>query len=198
MSGLDKIKDRILGDAEKTAEGILEDADKEAAEIKSKAVREADDLSKQITKKADQDLVSFQERVDSSIDMDRRMRLLSAKQEMIRDVIDEARNKISTLSVKEYFGLLLKLIELSVRKGESGTLYFSGKDLARMPEGFEKAAADAAAEAGGTVAVSKEPRDIGDGFVLSYGGIEENCTFDAMIAAKKDDLTDIVQTILFS
>ena len=198
MSGLDKIKDRILGEAEESAKKILEEAEQEAAERKSKAVREADDLGRKIAETGDQDLVSFKERVDSSIDMERRMRVLSAKQEMISDIIEEAKKKISSLSDKEYFGLILRLIEKSVRKGESGTIYFSRKDLARIPKGFDDAVAKAAKDNGGELAISKEPKDIGDGFVLSYGGIEENCTIDEMIAAKKDDLTDIVRTILFS
>ena len=43
----------------------------------------------------------------------------------------------------------------------------------------------------------KEPRPIEDGFVLVYGGIEENCTFRALMDAKKDQLQDTVNQILF-
>ena len=45
--------------------------------------------------------------------------------------------------------------------------------------------------------VSKEPKDMDGGFVLVYGGIEENCTIRAMFDAKRDELSDIVHRLLF-
>ena len=41
--------------------------------------------------------------------------------------------------------------------------------------------------------VSKEPKDMDGGFVLVYGGIEENCTIRAMFHTKQDELSDVVQ-----
>ena len=36
------------------------------------------------------------------------------------------------------------------------------------------------------------------GFILIYGGIEENCSIDAMFAEKRDELLDQVRKILFA
>ena len=66
-----------------------------------------------------------------------------------------------------------------------------------MPLDYEKEILKAAAEAGGSLQLMKEPRPIEDGFVLVYGGIEENCTFRALLDAKKDELQDTVHRILF-
>lgn len=197
MSGLDKIKDRILSDAEKKASEKMEEAGKEAETIKSEAVREADKLSKDIKAKAEQDAESYGERVGSSIDLERRTKILAAKQEMIKGVIEEAGKKIMSLDDKEYFGLLLRLVEKNAR-AEKGELCLSREDLAKVPEGFDKAVQDAARAKGGDLVISKEARDTGRGFILNYGGIEENCTFDALFESRKDDFQDIVQTILFS
>ena len=38
---------------------------------------------------------------------------------------------------------------------------------------------------GGSLKISKEGRNIENGFILAYGGIEENCTLRAMFDAKK-------------
>ena len=62
---------------------------------------------------------------------------------------------------------------------------------------FSEKIEKAAKESGGTLKLMKEARQIEDGFILVYGGIEENCTFRALLDAKKDQLQDQVNRILF-
>ena len=81
---------------------------------------------------------------------------------------------------------------------EEGEIYFSSEDLARMPADFEKKIKAAAKAKGGSLTLKKEPKAIADGFVLVYGGVEENCTLKALFDAKKDELQDKVNAILFS
>ena len=197
MSGLEKIRDRILQDAEDTAAARVEAAEAEARVIKSEAVRDADEIARDVKAKAETEIKAFSERVDSSIDLRHRTKLLEAKQEIIGDVIAEARKRIASLPGREYFDLMLKLLEKHVQP-EEGTVYFSAEDLARIPDGFEKDVKAAAKQAGGKLSISTESRKIGTGFILSYGGIEENCTIDALLEEKKDDLTDTVREILFA
>ena len=45
--------------------------------------------------------------------------------------------------------------------------------------------------------VSKTPCDLPDGFLLVYGGIDVNCTFDALFEAEADALQDIAGGRLF-
>ena len=45
--------------------------------------------------------------------------------------------------------------------------------------------------------MSDETIDTTGGFVLSYGGIEQNCTFKALIDAEREKLTDKVTKVLF-
>ena len=66
-----------------------------------------------------------------------------------------------------------------------------------MPQDFEKKIAAAAEAKGGSLVLKKEPKAIEDGFILVYGGIEENCTLKALFDAKKDELQDKVNEILF-
>ena len=197
MSGLEKIREKILQDAENTAAARIEAAEAEARVIKSEAVRDADEIAKNVKAKAESDVKAFSERVDSSLDMEHRTKILAAKQEIIGDVIKEAKKRIAGLQTREYFDLMLKLIEKHVQP-EEGTVYFSAEDLARIPEGFEKSLKEAAREAGGNLRISQVAREMGPGFILNYGGIEENCTIDALFEEKKDDLTDTVREILFA
>ena len=49
----------------------------------------------------------------------------------------------------------------------------------------------------GKLTLSSETIDTAGGFVLSYGGVEQNCTFHALIDAGRERLTDKVSKVLF-
>ena len=65
-------------------------------------------------------------------------------------------------------------------------------------EGFEDQLNAALKEKGAVLTVSEDTRDIDGGFVLTYGGIEENCSFEALFDSAHEVLQDKVQEILFS
>ena len=71
-------------------------------------------------------------------------------------------------------------------------------DLARMSNDFRAEVEKSAASKGGSLVISEEGRKIENGFVLAYGGIEENCTLQAIFDAKKDELSDKVHRIIFA
>ena len=97
---------------------------------------------------------------------------------------------------EEYFALLLKIADKAIHEGE-GVISLSSKDLARMPKDFEDKIKAIAEGRQANMSVSKDAIDVEDGFVLSYGGIEENCTLEAIFADKKEELSDLVQKLLF-
>ena len=63
---------------------------------------------------------------------------------------------------------------------------------------FDKKIAAAAQKKGGVLALSSQTCEIDGGFLLVYGGIEENCSFAAMFAAEKESLQDKVHTLMFT
>ncbi len=197
MAGIDKMKDQILDEAKASADGKINEAKAQADEIIEQARQEALKSQESISKKSENDVATYKERVESSADLQRRTRILEAKQQMISDVIDKAYESISTMDTEDYFSMLQKLLE-KYALPEEGEVFLSTADVERMPAGFEEAAAKIAADKGGSLTVSKEGRKIENGFILAYGGIEENCTLSAMMDDKRDDMTDLVQNILFS
>ena len=54
-----------------------------------------------------------------------------------------------------------------------------------------------AGKPGASLTLDEAPRDIDGGFVLIYGDIEENCSFEALFDAQKDRLQDEVRALLF-
>ncbi|MBR6005282.1 MAG: hypothetical protein IK063_03535, partial [Clostridia bacterium] len=65
------------------------------------------------------------------------------------------------------------------------------------PESFRSQAVAAAAEKGAELSFSGENADIKNGFILRYGLIEINCSFDSVIDENREELKEKVNAILF-
>ena len=123
-------------------------------------------------------------------------KILACKVEIIDDTIEKTISKLKNLPEKEYFDLLIRLISRHLQKG-SGVLGLCEADLNRVPADFEKKLCELTEKIGGSIQLSKQPADIEDVFILSYGLISENCSFRAMMEAEKEDIRDTAARILF-
>ena len=90
MSGLDKMKVRILEDAKSTAAEITGKAREEAEAAVQAAKEAAEAEGAQITERAERSASDHIRKAGSSMDMQRRQALLGAKQAVIGEVLDEA------------------------------------------------------------------------------------------------------------
>ena len=186
MSGLDKMKSRIFEEAEQSAAELLDQAKKDAEKIVKDAVE-----------KAAADAKEYAKRAESSADMNRKQALLAAKQDVIRSVLEDAYSQVMNMDDAAYFEMLGKMLD-KYMLAQDGAICFSKRDLDRMPKSFaEKIDASAKAK-GGKLVISEEARKIDGGFILVYGGIEENCTIKAVFDAKREELADVVKRQLFS
>mgnify|MGYP001774200612 FL=1 len=197
MTGLEKMQNQILDEARKNAEEILEQAKKEAAEIREAARMKGQEESSRILEKSRIEVKNTEERSVSSCALQKRQVLLETKQEIIAQVLEKAYHTLTEAEEETYFQIIRKMLGKYAAPQE-GEICFSKKDLERMPKGFEKEIQAIARENKGDLVLSKETREIGGGFILIYGGIEENCSFQAMFNARKDELSDKVHEILFS
>ena len=196
MSGLDKIKSQILDEANHSAEGMLAEAKDKAAQILCDAKAEAEAEASKLSQKSRSAVETYAERVQSSGEMQRKKAILQAKQEIIAGVLEKAYAQICALDDAAYFELIEKMLEAYVQPGD-GIICFNEKDLKRMPKEFEAKIKKAAEAKKGTLTLALEPKEMDGGFLLVYGGIEENCTIRAMFDAKRDELSDQVQGVLF-
>ena len=197
MAGLDKILNQIIADAEQSAANRLEEARKEAAQILEEARQACQQMAEEVKQKEAEGKAFQESRVESSIEQQRRRILLRTKQEMIQELLLETEAYLRNQAPEDYFYTLEKLIGTYAWPQE-GEIYFSQKDLARMPKDFDERIAQAAKKRGGQLKRLNEPRPIPDGFILVYGGIEENCTLKSLIDSRKDELLDKVNQILFA
>jgi V/A-type H+-transporting ATPase subunit E len=196
MTGLEKMKSQILDEAKALADSKIAEANRRAEEILEEAKADAEKSVASISQRSDKDVANYRERIISSIDLQKRTKLLAAKQEVIAQVLDQSYDRLKTMETGEYFAMLLKLAEKYVLPQE-GIMYFSQADLGKMPESFKSDVKKLAETKGGKLNISGEGRNIENGFVLAYGGIEENCTLKAIFDAKRDEFADKIHHILF-
>ena len=197
MTGIEKMKSQILDEAKAAAEGKIAEAKAQAEETIRNAKEDAAKQTESILHKSKNDVSNYQERLESSIDLQKRTKILAAKQEVIAGVLEKARAKVEAMEAGEYFSMLLKMVE-KYALAQDGEICLCAADLARLPEGFEAEVSRIAKEKGGSLKLSGEGKQIKNGFILVYGGVEENCTINAMFDAKKDELSDIVHRLVFS
>lgn len=196
MSGLDKMKSQILDEANHSADKKIAEAKAKAEKILKEAEAEAEAQAETISNKAQADAENYIQRIESSSEMQRKQAVLRAKQDVIAVVLDKAYNKILNMETEAYFNMIRGMLNKYVLP-EDGMICFSEEDLKRMPAGFEAEIQKAAASKGGALKLSKEAKEMEGGFILVYGGIEENCTVKALFDAKRDELSDKVQGLLF-
>ena len=197
MTGLEKMVNQIREEANASADSKKAVAAAEADRIKAAAEAEAEEKAAEIAQKSAADCAGYQERVKSSADLKRRTALLAAKQELISETIQKAYETFCNKDDAEYFEILKKMVE-KFAAPQKGEISLNAQDLAKLPTGFETEVNEIAKKKGGALILAKTPANVEKGFILSYGGIEENCSFKAMFDAKKDDCQDLVQKILFS
>ena len=170
MTGLEQIIKQIEDDAAASAASIRRDAEEKAAQIASRA--------------------------ESAAALQKRQSILAAKQQIIRELMDKSLRAMDALAPVDYFANIQKLVH-KYALAQNGEIFFSQRDLDRLPKGFEQQLAQAV-PAGGSLKISREPRNMEGGFVLVYGGVEQNCSFAALFDAARDSLQDKLHALLFA
>lgn len=196
MAGIDNITGEILLDARKQADSILTEAREKAGILKADAAKEAEAVKAKALQKAAAEAAEYERRIQSQIDMQRRQAILAGKQEIIAEVIARAQEKLRKQDDASWLAMLEKLLANNVQAGD-GEIIFSEEDKKRLSSDVAELVSRAAAEKGGTLKMSEETADIADGFVLRYGGIDENCSLKALFDEKQEQLQDVVHQLLW-
>ena len=196
MAGIEKITDQIMEEANASAKEIMDAANAKRAAVLKDAEEAARKIRETLDKETEEEVMRLHEKSVSKREQDRKVALLQAKQEFIANVLQKSYERFLAQEETSYFNTLVKVAEKYALKGE-GVLIMNEKDKARMPQDFAERVNKAAENKGGSIRISDETRAIEGGFVLVYGGIEENCSFKALFDAKRDVLLDQVHRELF-
>lgn len=196
MTGIEVIVNQILDEAKDKEKEILEQAEKEILEISARAKDEVEKYENDLYNKYENDLKNFQSVAQLMAEQKKRRVLLNAKQEYIENVLNKTYDKLVASDVDTYFEYVLNLVR-KYALAEAGVIVFNEKDRERMPAGIMDKIKEIAVEKNGTLTLSEETRKIDSGFILVYGGIEENCTFKAIMDVDSEKLHDLVNEMVF-
>ena len=194
MTGLEKILSQIEYDSNDRCRSIIAQAEEKAEKIKAEAEEQAKAIAAESEAAAAKQLDNIKQSAESSAQLNKSKIILKAKLEAIDDMLAKALDDIKNLPEKEYFEILKTLVINNAKEGE-GVLCLSVKDEKRLPSGFESDVNKALTE-GKKVTLGKSA-DIDSGFILVYGDIDINCSFDAIAASKRDELRDALNQLLF-
>lgn len=197
MTGLDTILESIRKDGRENADAILAKARQEADEISAQGREDAQLRREELLRDAPQQAQDAADRVLSSAHREQRRILLVARQEIIQETLEAAEKSLFELTDEDYFTVLLGLAAKRALP-QKGELVLGSRDFARKPAGFEKKLQTVLPK-GAELTVAPKPNPaIDGGFLLLYGGIEENCTFRALFDDKREELQDLTNQILFA
>ena len=196
MAGIDNIVNEILQEAKDKADGILKEAADRASALTDARKSEGQKLIDQAKARAEADEKDYAGRVDSQIELRARQSMLNAKQSIIDDIVKKAYDKLDGQDDASYFSMLEKLIGKAAR-AEEGTILMSARDKARLPGGFSQILEKIAKEKGGKLTIAEEDAKIDNGFILRYGGLDENCSLKSLFDERLNDLKDQVNQVLW-
>ncbi len=188
MGGLSNIIAEILQDAKIKADEILEKANKDAAETRIQCEKDKQILIDEKKAEAQKECMKISELMELSAEAEARQMVLAAKTKIIIEIFEYIKNDLK--NSKEYFDILLKLLE-NWSENQDGVMYFSKKDLERLPKDFSEKAKKVSK---GSIEISPDPVDIDSGFIIRYGKIDINCSIDAIFEDRKNKIFDIIKS----
>ena len=221
MTGLNKITDKILSDAQADAQSVLEAAEEKCRQIDAEYAEKADSIKETLNEAAEKEAESIVVRAKSSAALEKRNILLETKSNLIDEAFASALSEILAFDDVKYRDLLVSLLVSALREQVqsetvSRTLY--GEDEALVPERYEVVLnsrdrtkfaetllSEFRAPAQRTidkefidkVVLSESVANIDGGLILRYGDIESNCSLSVIMKQMRPALEAKVSDTLF-
>ena len=193
MSGIDVIISQIEQDTQAVCEKIIAEAQAKADKILAEARDQAQSVAAAGKDKTAARVADIKKRGESAADLEEKRVMLRAKQDIIATMLKNGLDDAKNLPDNEYFALIIQMVE-KYSQPEDGIICFGRKDKERMPYDLPERVNSAAK---GRLTLAVEDADIDAGFILKYGGIEQNCSFDAIFASEAETLSDRAGKLLF-
>lgn len=198
MKGTEKIIAHIRADGDAEAKKILDAAAKQAEEIRAASFKEALSEYEKLMQAGNaecEDILSGSRRI---AEMEAKKSVLSVKQEMISAAFDAAREEIVNMPRDKYTQFLARMAAEAATSGME-EIVLNARDKAEVGKSVCKAANELLSAKGtpGKLTVSEDTADISGGVIVRFGGIETNCSIDALIRQRRSGLSTEVAAALF-
>ena len=192
MSSGEKILSVIKEDSEQTIAGIREESAQKCRAILEKGEAKAQEIKKLAQRKKAEQTAKLEKACKSRVELEKRNAVLKAKRNEISKAVEAVLDHMMGLDTEAYFGLLYRLA--ATLGSKEGVILLNEKDLKRVPADFEQKMAQAGLKA----SLSTTPdNSLQSGFILKNGDIEDNMSFAAVIADKREAVEDLINRELF-
>lgn len=193
MSGIDKIIQEIETNTAQSCDSVLAQARQKADAIIADAQKQADQIVADGKDRTAAHVADIKKRGDSAAELEEKRVMLVTKQQIINTMLQEGLATAKSLPKDEYFALIKSMVA-KYSMDDEGVIFFGENDNHRLPVDFLSELNQAAK---GGIVLSSKPAPIDAGFILKYGGIEQNCSFDAIFAGEAEELCDKAGRLLF-
>ena len=198
MKGTEKIIAHIRADGDAEAKKIIDAASKQAEEKRAESFKAALSEYEKLMQAGNaecEDILSGSRRI---AEMEAKKSVLSVKQEMISAAFDAAREEIVNMPRDKYTQFLARMAAEAAASGME-EIVLNARDKAEVGKSVCKAANEllSAKGAPGKLTVSEDTADISGGVIVRFGGIETNCSIDALIRQRRSGLSTEVAAALF-
>lgn len=198
MKGTEKIIAHIRADGDAQAKKIIDEASKQAEELRAESFKAALAEYEKLMQAGNAecaDILSGSRRI---AEMEAKKSVLSVKQEMVASAFDAARSEIVNMPRDKYTQFLARMAADAASTGEEEIL-LNESDRKELGKAVCKAANELLSAKGvpGRLTLSEDTADICGGVIIRYGGIETNCSIDALIRQCRSGLSTEVAAVLF-
>lgn len=193
-----KLRDRIIKDAEEEARKIVAEGRAEAEAITGEAKQKAAEITKRAEARAEDEAREHIRRQISIRELDARKAILGEKVSFMDQVFEKAMEELRAKDVESGYSLtrslLLKVIDTGHEeivlspedKKEIGAEFLAGLNKELGARGLK-----------GNVKIADDTRPMRGGFILRSGRKETNVTFEAMVDEMRDDADIEISNALF-
>lgn len=198
MKGTEKIIAHIRADGDAEAKKIIDAASKQAEEKRAESFKAALSEYEKLMQAGNaecEDILSGSRRI---AEMEAKKSVLSVKQEMISAAFDAAREEIVNMPRDKYTQFLARMAAEAATSGME-EIVLNARDKAEVGKSVCKAANELLSAKGtpAKLTVSEDTADISGGVIVRFGGIETNCSIDALIRQRRSGLSTEVAAALF-
>ena len=193
MTNLEKILDRIRADAEARAADLLRKSDEEIARLQSESEAEIASEAAGVDDAARRDAQKIVTLATSAAVALRKKRVLEAKSRALDEALEQAESSLAALPEADYAALVLTLIEKNT-DNTPGVVYLANGRPVADRTAF---AAGLSALPGKSLTLAEETAPLADGALVSYGKIQVDLSFAALISDRKDAIRDRLNDLIF-
>jgi len=195
MTGIDKICERISGQADEVCREILSRAEEEVLSVRAECSRIAAEESEAIVTRGKAQATEREARLSGVAELEAKKLHLKTKQSMIDGAFAEALSALCAFPDDRRTKLLASLAAKGAVTGNERVICTKA-DRDTIGAAVVKAANELLG-AKGNLTLAEETLTAKGGVILAAGTIEINCTFETILRQMHDDLSGEVAEILF-